>query len=74
MQIARSDKLVPAEAANDWPETDVKKYRDALMRNMMASNIILNPNDSLVPMMFPAAGEGGFDFGEEIKEKARRLS
>lgn len=45
---------------------------DALMRNMMISMIILNPSGPQVQMMFPGA-ESGFDFGEQIREMARKL-
>lgn len=45
---------------------------DALMRNMMVSMIILDPSGPKVQMMFPGA-ESGFDFGEEIREMARKL-
>lgn len=60
------------EAANAWPEVNKEKYMDALMRNMMVSMIILDPSGPKVQMMFPGA-ESGFDFGEEIREMARKL-
>ncbi len=45
---------------------------DALLRNMMISTIVLDPSEPKVQMLFPGA-DSGFDFGEEIKEVARKL-
>ena len=69
---ARSSEVVQGEAANKWPELNTEKYTDAQMRNLMSSMIILEPSDPTVQLMFPDA-DSGFDFGEEIREKARAL-
>ncbi|KAF7513697.1 hypothetical protein GJ744_007748 [Endocarpon pusillum] len=68
----RSDQVVTGEAANAWPEVDKEKYMDAVTRNLMVSMIILDPSGPQVQMMFPGA-ESGFDFGEEIREMARKV-
>jgi hypothetical protein len=65
--------VVTDAASEEWPTFDASKYREAVSRNQMAALIVLNPNHPIVRMTFPNAGGDGFEFGEDILQKARAL-